>query len=127
MSKRIFISFASSDSKYRDMLKGQARNENSPFEFVDMSVKEAWKEDWKNKCRTKIKGCDGMIVMVSSKTASASGAIFEMKCANEEDIPLRGVYISSDDKDKITIPSELENKRVVYWTWDNIKSFIDSL
>lgn len=127
MAKRVFISFAADDSKYRDMLKGQALNENSPFEFVDMSVKEPWDEDWKSKCRTKIKGCDGMIAMVSRKTNSASGAKFEMRCANEEGVPLRGVYIDYDDKDNVTIPSELENKRVVRWTWDNVAAFIDSL
>jgi len=127
MAKRIFISFAAEDSKSRDFLRGQARNENSPFEFVDMSVKEPWKTDWKEKCKTKIKSCDGVIVMVSGKTRYASGAIHEMKCANEESIPMRGVYISSDDKDKIVLPNELKDKRVVYWTWSNIKAFVDSL
>lgn len=38
--KRIFISFAIEDERLRDFLKGQAKNENSPFEFVDMSVKK---------------------------------------------------------------------------------------
>jgi len=36
--KRVFISFAIEDKNLRNMLVGQARNENSPFEFVDMSV-----------------------------------------------------------------------------------------
>jgi hypothetical protein len=42
--KRIFISFAKADEKYRDFLVEQARNEKSPFDFVDMSVKQPWKE-----------------------------------------------------------------------------------
>lgn len=37
--KRIFISFAIEDANLRDLLVGQVKNENSPFEFVDMSVK----------------------------------------------------------------------------------------
>lgn len=37
--KRVFISFAIEDSRLRDLLVGQAKNNNSPFEFVDMSVK----------------------------------------------------------------------------------------
>jgi hypothetical protein len=127
MAKRVFISFAVEDSRYRDFLVGQAKNDSSPFEFVDMSVKEPWDEDWKEKCRTKIKGCDGMIALVSKNTNSASGARFEMKCANEEDVRLRGVYTNYEDKDDIIIPAELEDKLVVRWTWDNIKSFIDSL
>jgi hypothetical protein len=34
---RIFVSFAMEDKKYRDFLVGQAKNERSPFEFVNMS------------------------------------------------------------------------------------------
>lgn len=127
MAKRVFISFAAEDSKYRDFLTGQAKNENSPFEFVDMSVKEPWDSNWQEKCRTKIKGCDGMIVLVSPRTSIASGAKFEMRCANEEGVPFRGIYVNSDHKDRITLPSELNGKRVSLWKWENIKSFIDSL
>ncbi len=47
-----------------------------------------------------------------------------MKCANEEGIRLRGIYIHSDDKDKISLPTELAGKKVVYCTWANIKSFM---
>ena len=54
--KRVFISFAKEDSNLRDLLVGQARNNNSPFEFVDMSVKQAWDSAWKTNCRRKIKG-----------------------------------------------------------------------
>ena len=36
--KRIFISFAIEDANLRDLLVGQVKNENSPFEFVDMSA-----------------------------------------------------------------------------------------
>jgi hypothetical protein len=55
MSKRIFISFAIEDANLRDFLVGQAKNNKSPFEFIDMSVKEPWDSAWKTKCRTKIK------------------------------------------------------------------------
>lgn len=36
--KRVFISFAIEDKSLRDFLVGQAKNENSPFEFVDIGV-----------------------------------------------------------------------------------------
>jgi len=68
VAKRIFISFAVEDTKARDFLVGQARNAASPFELVDMSVKEPWDSAWKTKCRTKIKGCDGVIALLSKKT-----------------------------------------------------------
>lgn len=124
--KRIFISFAAEDSRYRDLLVGQARNEQSPFEFVDMSVKEPWDNTWKTRCRTKIKGCHGMIALVSKRTASADGQLWEIKCAKEEGVPIRGVNTSSDNR-PARLPKELDGVRVVNWTWDNIASFINSL
>lgn len=47
--KTIFVAFAIEDERQRDFLKGQSLNTNSPFEYVDMSVKEAYDTDWKNK------------------------------------------------------------------------------
>lgn len=123
---RIFISFAVEDSKYRDFLVGQAKNDKSPFDFTDMSVKEPWSEQWKTNCRSKIKGCDGVIALVSRNTASATGARWEVACAKEEGVPVRGVYIDSDNK-PATLPPEFTGVRVVEWTWDNIKSFLNSL
>lgn len=126
MSKRVFISFAIEDETYRDFLVGQARNENSPFEFVDMSVKQPWSEQWKTNCRKKIRGCDGMIALVSKNTSKADGQLWEVNCSKEESVPVRGVYVSKDDRPS-TLPSEFSGVRVMNWTWDNIKSFIDSL
>jgi hypothetical protein len=126
MTKRVFISFAIEDSNLRDFLVGQARNENSPFEFVDMSVKEPWDSAWKTRCRTKIKGCDGMIIIVTSNTKKADGQLWEVKCATEEGVTRRGIWGHSDDK-PATLPAELDGVRIVNWTWDNIESFINTL
>ncbi|RMG87840.1 MAG: TIR domain-containing protein [Chloroflexi bacterium] len=123
--KRIFISFAIEDQRYRDFLVGQARNDNSPFDFVDMSVKEPWREQWKTNCRLKIKGCDGMIALISENTMSADGARWEMKCAREENIPILGVYISSTRKG--SVPPELAGKKIIEWNWRDIDQFIRSL
>ena len=53
-------------------IKEIAKNRKSPFAFVDMSVKDPWDSQWKTNCRTKIKGCDGMIALVSKNTAASS-------------------------------------------------------
>jgi hypothetical protein len=90
-----------------------------------MSVKEPWDSEWKTKCRSKIKGCDGVIALLSTKTYSADGAKWEMNCANEEDIPMIGVHI--DKNNKGAIPTELSGKKVIEWTWDGIASFINGL
>jgi len=125
MPKRIFISFAVEDVRSRDFLVQHARDKRSSFEFVDMSVKEPWDNAWKTKCRIRIKGCDGVIALISKKTWNADGAKWEMKCASEEGIPMIGVHIYKDEKG--AIPSELNGYRVIEWTWDGIATFIDSL
>ena len=125
MAKRIFISFAIEDEKYRNFLVGQAKNEKSPFEFVDMSVKEPWSKDWKEKCLSKIRGCDGMIVLVSKNTKGASGARYEIQCAADEKIPLMAMYV--DAERDFSLPPELDGKRINVWSWDNLKAFIDRL
>jgi hypothetical protein len=124
MTKRIFISFAIEDKKYRNFLVAQSKLEKSPFEFIDMSVKEPWKSDWKDKCRTKIKGCHGVIGLISNNTPDASGELFELECSYEEDIPVMLMYINND---RPVLPSFLSNRRINIWGWDNLKSFITKL
>ena len=123
--KRVFISFAVEDKNLRDLLVGQARNEKSPFEFVDMSVKEPWDSQWKTNCRTKIKGCDGLLAIVTNNTKNAAGQIWEIKCAKEEFLPRQGIW--GYDNHPTSLSGELDGVRVVNWTWANIANWIDTL
>ncbi len=120
LNKRIFISFSMKDKQYRDYLVEQAKKERTPFSFVDMSVKQPWKqEEWKKRCRTKIKSCDGMIVLLSKNTYHAGGQRWEMKCAKEEGIPIIGMHIKKNNQG--AIPPELEGINVITWTWGNLE------
>jgi hypothetical protein len=124
--KRIFISFAIEDEKYRDFLVKQAKLDKSPFTFTDMSVKQPWSEaEWKKRCRTKIKRCDGMIVLLSKNTWHSSGARWEIKCAIEEGVPVIGMHVKK--KDKGAIPPELKGKKIIEWTWDNLEKTINKM
>jgi len=122
--KKIFVSFAIEDKKYRDFLVAQAKNERSPFTFLDMSAKEPWTQNiWKQKCREKIQKCDGMIVLLSKNTWHASGARWEIKCAKEERVPVIGMHVKKNDKG--AKPPELNGKRVIEWSWDNLDETIN--
>lgn len=124
--KRIFISFAIEDEIYRNHLVNQARSEKSPFDFVDMSVKQPWnEEEWKKRCRIKIKRCDGMIVLLSKNTWHSSGARWEIKCAKEEGIPVIGMHIKKNDQG--AIPPELRGKKIITWSWDNLANVIKKI
>lgn len=124
--KRIFISFAIEDKNLRDLLKGQSRNINTPFEFVDMSVKQPWDSQWKTRCRTRIKSCDGVISIITQNTKNADGQIWEMKCAQQENIPVIGIS-GNDYHSGISIPNECGYIRLMDWTWLNISNWISNL
>lgn len=119
--KVIFIAFAIEDEKQRDLLKGQSLNTKSPFEYIDMSVKQAYDSDWKERVRTRIKRSDGVIVLVSKNSLTSSGQKWEIQCAKEEKKKVLGVYAYTDDR------TNLEGVNTKDWTWDNIANFIDSL
>ena len=59
--KVIFIAFAIEDERQRDFLKGQSLHPRAPFEFVDMSVKQPYDSDWKDRVRTRIKRSHGVM------------------------------------------------------------------
>jgi len=123
-NKRIFISFAVEDKILRDFLVGQARNDNSSFEFVDMSVKQPWDSSWKTNCKTRIKGCDGLLAIITNYSLSAIGQLWEINCAKEEGIPVRGVWGHQNEQPAVKV---MEGTRIVYWTWDNIKDWLNPL
>lgn len=119
--KVVFIAFAIEDERQRDFLKGQSLHTKSPFEYVDMSVKQPYDKDWKDRVRTRIRRSDGVIVLVSKNSLTSTGQKWEIECAREEGKKIRGFWAYSDDR------TDLAGVNTKVWTWDNIKDFIDSL
>lgn len=122
--KIVFIAFAIEDQGQRNLLTGQSVNPKTPFEFIDMSVKEPYDSDWKERVRTRIRRSDGVIALVSKNTLSSSGEKWEISCAKEEKKKLMGLWAYSNDR---TRPSELSGYSIIEWSWDGIAKFIDSL
>ena len=119
--KRVFISFAAEDSNLRDLLVGQARNENSPFEFADMSVKKPWDSSWKTNCRIKIKGRDGLLAIITPNTRNAEGQLWEINCAKEEGVPRKGIWGYDNVHPSI---NELSGVAIANWIWSNIANWL---
>src|SRR6266853_2201504 len=117
--KRVFIAFAIEDETYRAFLGGQAKNAKSPFEFVDMSAKQAWDTNWKTNCRTRVKGCDGLVALVSKNTAKADGELWEIQCAYEEGIPVMLMWINDE---RPTLPALLKDRRINIWSWPKLET-----
>ena len=90
--KTVFVAFAIEDEKQRDLLKGQSLHTKCPFEFIDMSVKEPYKDDWKEKVKTRIRRSDGVIALISESSKKTSGQKWEIDCAKSEGKNVLGVW-----------------------------------
>jgi hypothetical protein len=119
--KTIFVAFSMKDEKQRDFLKGQSLHVNSPFEYIDMSVKDAYDTQWKERVRTRIKRSHGVIVLISKNSLSSSGQKWEIDCAREEKKKVLGIWVYTDDRTNVV------GVNTVVWTWPGIEKFINSL
>jgi hypothetical protein len=119
--KVVFVAFAIEDERQRDFLKGQSLLTACPFEYVDMSVKEAYTSEWKERVRTRIRRCDGVIALISESSLKSSGQKWEISCAKEEKKKLLAIWAYTDDR------TAHPDVTTAIWTWDRVKNFIDSL
>lgn len=124
MVKRVFVSFDfDHDEDLRNLLVGQSRNEDSPFEIADWSVKEELSGDWKEKVRSRIKRVDQVIIICGEHTDTATGVNTELKMTQDENKPsflLWGRKGTQCKKPK----SAKSSDNIYKWTWDNLKKLI---
>jgi hypothetical protein len=83
VKKKVFVSFDfDNDKKLKDFIIGQSKLNDSPFEVIDHSLKEAAPEhNWESKANVAIKRSDIVIVMVGPHTHRAQGVLKEVTMA----------------------------------------------
>ena len=122
--KRAFISFDfDHDEDLRNLLVGQAKNPDSPFDIADWSVKEPLTGNWKEKVRERIRKTDLTIVICGEWTHTATGVAEELRITREENKPyflLWGRSEKNCTKPKTALPSD----KIYEWTWENLKTLI---
>lgn len=126
--KRAFISFDyDHDLDLKTMLVGQAKHDDTPFDIADFSIKEHQTGDWKEKARTRIKGCDVVIVMCGEYTHTAKGVAIELEIAQEEESNgVRYFLLWGRNGKTCTKPTSAKSGDKIYeWTWDNLKNLIN--
>lgn len=120
----IFISFDYDyDEDLRNLLAGQAKNPDSPFEIQNWSLKEPLSGDWKAKIRDRIKRSRQVIVICGRHTDQASGVSAEIEIARSERIPYFLIWGRKEDQCKKP-RATLESDKIYKWTWDNLKALI---
>jgi len=120
--KKVFISFEyESDRALKDLLIGQSRNDGSPFEVIDGSLKEAAPENnWEEKAEGRIKIVDIVIVLVGATTHKAPGVKKEIAIARRLKIRIVQIIGYKDGKHK-RVPNA---GRLYHWTWDNLQKIL---
>jgi hypothetical protein len=121
---RVFTSFDyDHDEDLRNLLVGQAKLPDSPFELADWSVKEPMTGDWKEKVRKRVRQVDQVLAICGEHTHNATGVAAELSIAKDEKKPY---FLLRGRKDKTcTKPSSASaNDKMYDWTWDNLKKLI---
>ncbi len=122
--KRVFTSFDfDHDEDLRNLLVGQAKHPDSPFDLADWSVQEPMTGNWKDKVRTRIRSVDIVAVICGEYTDTATGVSAELTIAQEEGKPyflLWGRANKTCKKPKAAKDSD----KIYNWTWDNLKALI---
>jgi len=123
--KRIFISFDfDHDEDVKIMLAGQAKLADSPFDFIDASVKEPLTGDWKEKVRRRMDNIDVVIVLCGEHTHKANGVAAELEIAQEKSIQY--FHLKAYPDKTCTMPTSANSSDKLYkWTWDNLKILIN--
>lgn len=123
--KRVFISFdIDHDEGAKRMLAGQSQLPDSPFEFIDASVKEHLPGDWKEKVRRRMSTVDTMIVLCGQMTHTATGVAHELTIAQQTMTPYFLLAAYSDKHCSSPVTAR-PNDKVYSWTWPNLKALID--
>lgn len=123
MPKRVFVSFDYDfDKGLKDLLIGQSKNPDSPFEVQDWSIKEP-SSDWKDKARYRIRSSDVVVVLCGLNTHQAAGVAIELGIAQEEAVDY---FLLQGYTDGVAMkPTTAKSSDGVYkWTWDNLKKLI---
>ncbi|MBL1150313.1 MAG: TIR domain-containing protein [Armatimonadetes bacterium] len=116
----VFISFAAEDLNDVNMLRGQARNENSDIEFNDWSLKEPFDSEKaeyiKRRIRERIRQCSVTVVYISDETADSKWVDWEVR----ESIAMgKGVVaMHKGDTPPTRLPKAITDNKVPVVPWN---------
>ena len=122
--KRVFISFDfDHDEDLRNLLAGQAKHPDSPFEIRDRSLKEPLTGDWREKVRRRMDNIDIVAVICGEVTHTAAGVAAELQIARDASRPYFLLW-GRNGKNCTKPTTALTSDKIYEWTWPNLKSLI---
>ena len=79
---------------------------------------------WEAIVSQKINKCNMVIVLVGKFMASATGVVKEIKMANDQNVPVFGIYVGGANTTS-NLPTGLPRNRTIKWDWDETADAID--
>ena len=117
--RNIFISFAYEDIDEVNLLRGQARNENSDIDFIDRSLKAPFNsnraEYIRNRLEDRIKQSSMTVVYLSEHTRNSKWVDWEVKKSVELGKEICAVHVGSRPPSQLPTCIERYGVKVVPW------------
>ncbi|MGA2682034.1 MAG: TIR domain-containing protein [Candidatus Bathyarchaeia archaeon] len=123
---RVFISFHVEDEAQVNLLRQQAKDEQSDIQFTDYSVKEPFDEKWKTQCTDRINRTSVVIVMVGPETHQREAVNWEINKAYELNKKVVCVRIYRDENHKIPQPCKDNHAKVINWDLNAIQNELEN-
>lgn len=125
-TRNVFISFYSEDENYVNLLRIQAKRENTDLEFRDYSIKEPI-EQWRKNVIDKISATTATIVMIGPDTATRKNVLYEIEQSYALGKKVIGVKIFRDRNDPVPDLMKKNNAPVVEWNLKDIQAELNKI
>ena len=120
--KNVFISFAYEDVAEVNLLRGQAKNDNSPIEFNDHSLNEPFDSERaeyiKQRLRERINRCSTTVVYLSSSTRASPWVQWEVEKSIELGKRVLATFSGTAPPSKL--PSFVKEQDIKVIPWSNL-------
>jgi hypothetical protein len=122
--RNVFISFATEDIDEVNLLRGQAKNENSDIEFNDHSVREPYDSERaeyiKQKISERIERSSVCVVYVSESTAASKWVEWEV--AKSKELGKKIIAVHAGDKQPSHMPDWVKSNNIKVTSWSKLAS-----
>jgi hypothetical protein len=127
--KNVFISFAYEDIDEVNLLRGQAKNENSPIEFNDWSVSDPFDSERapyiKQKIGERIDQSSLTVVYLSDASHKSHWVDWEIKESLRRGKHVIGVF--AGDSCPTKLPAAIKQNKIKCVPWSNLAETINRL
>ncbi len=124
--RNVFISFHSEDENLVNLLRIQAKRENTDLDFRDYSIKEPI-EQWRKNVIDRIAATSATIVMIGPDTASRKNVQYEIEQSYALGKKVLGVRIHRDQHDPVPELMRKNNATIVNWNLRDIQAELDKV